>query len=91
MTVISTLILSYQSLQKDGAAALSMKTLIRHEPVLFWFIAVGLGIVAPLIIVGFNIAGPGSIALAVVAVGRIIGDIAFRYAILKVGAFESVL
>jgi formate-dependent nitrite reductase membrane component NrfD len=91
VTVISTLILTHQSLQRDGAAALSMRTLIRHEPVLFWLLALGLGLVAPLIIIGFDIAGPGSIALALVAVGRIIGDIAFRYAILKVGAFESVL
>ncbi|MFL2769647.1 MAG: hypothetical protein ACJZ9F_01425 [Rhodospirillaceae bacterium] len=90
-TVISFLIFIFQSIHRGGASALSARTLLKNERFLFWFLSIGLGILLPLVVVVFGIPKLGSNTLIGVACGRIIGDVAFRYAILKVGAFESVV
>jgi len=91
LAVISLLILIFQSIHRGGASALSARTLLKNERFLFWFLSIGMGILLPLVVVASGILELGSNALIGVACGRIIGDVAFRHAILKVGAFESVI
>ncbi len=73
---------------RDGASKVSADWLIKEERLVFWILAVGLGLVLPIAL--FLISSSSTALVAIVVVARIVGDIAFRYALLKVGAFESV-
>lgn len=74
--------------RRGGASRVSSDWLIKEERLLFWGLAVGLGLVLPM---GLIVVSPSSTTLLVsVVLARIVGDVAFRYAVLKVGAFESV-
>jgi hypothetical protein len=77
------------------SARLSGRRLITHEKLWFWLLACGCGLILPGLIYTLVLTVPaitGAVAmLAVAAVARIGGDIALRYAILKVGAYEALL
>jgi polysulfide reductase chain C len=79
-----------------NAARESVRLLSREHRLLFWGNAVFLGLLLPLIINGFLYFSPGGemialTALFLMALLRLIGDFAFRYAILKVGVFEPLM
>ena len=74
--------------KRGGASKLSADWLVKEERFIFWILAVGLGLVLPGAVFVSNPAN--AILLVIVVLVRIAGDVAFRYAVLKVGAFESV-
>ena len=74
--------------RRGGASKLSADWLITEERLIFWVLAMGMGLALPLALLMSN---PTNAYLLVgVVLARIIGDIAFRYTVLKVGAYESV-
>ena len=77
------------------AARLSGNRMISHEKMWFWGLAIGVGLVIPtlattLLLLQPDFAGLTAI-LALAAIARVAGDISLRYAILKVGAYESLV
>ena len=78
---------------RAGAGArLSAQLMLREEGLWFWTLAVGVGLVIPVAVLVLSSGGPGSqLALVLAALARMIGDVALRYAILKVGTYESLL
>ncbi len=79
-----------------NAARESVRLLSRQHRLLFWGNAVVLGLLIPLIITAYLYFSPGwemiaLIALFLMTLLRLIGDFAFRYAILKVGVFEPLM
>lgn len=82
------------TMRKAGAAAsLSVTFLMTQEPLLFWVLAIGAGLVLPITFIAltltFNVAPVG--LLWVAAVARLVGDVSSRYAFLKAGIYEAVL
>ena len=75
------------------AASLSVSYLVKQEPVLFWVLTVGAGIVIPVGVVALVLSAPGTPAalLWAAAAARVVGDICGRYAWLKAGIFDAVL
>ncbi|MBT5240035.1 MAG: polysulfide reductase NrfD [Rhodospirillaceae bacterium] len=76
-------------LRRGGAAALSSTYLVRKNPLAFWALSVGLGLALPCIVLLADIQW--GLIVTIAAIGRLVGDVAFRYTILKVGSFESVI
>jgi len=79
-----------------NAARESVRLLSRDHRLLFWGNAVVLGLLLPLLITGYLYFSPGGemialTALFLMALLRLVGDFAFRYAILKVGVFEPLM
>jgi formate-dependent nitrite reductase membrane component NrfD len=80
--------------QRMGAAArLSAQRLLTVEVLWFWTLAVGLGLALPaacytIMMFRPDVAVPTAAAAALL---RASGDVALRYALLKVGAFEALL
>jgi formate-dependent nitrite reductase membrane component NrfD len=75
------------------AAHLSVSYLVKQEPLLFWALTVGAGIVLPIIAVGLTVNAPVA-PLGLLWVGlvtRLVGDVCGRYAWLKAGIFDAVL
>lgn len=77
------------------AARLSGQRLIGHEKLLFWGVAVAVGLVVPVLTSTLLLLQPDltglTVILALGALARVAGDIALRYAILKVGAYEALV
>ena len=75
------------------AANLSVSYLMKQEPVLFWVLTVGAGIVIPIGAVALVITAPGASTglLWAGAAARVVGDVYGRYAWLKAGIFDAVL
>lgn len=75
------------------AAKLSVAYLVQREPVLFWLMTVGAGIVVPILVVAVTLNWPlashGWLWVGVVA--RLAGDVCGRYAWLKAGIYDAVL
>lgn len=79
--------------QRGGAAAESVRVLIKNEPFLFLLCGCTLGIALPLAVTTWLALG-GSLmmpALAAIALVRFGGDLALRHAFLKVGLFDPVI
>jgi len=79
-----------------NAARESVRLLSREHRLLFWGNAVVMGLLIPLIITVYLYFSPGGemiavTALFIMALLRLIGDFSFRYAILRVGAFEPLM
>jgi formate-dependent nitrite reductase membrane component NrfD len=107
VSVIATLVLLaviaicvfalYAASQRMSAAAqMSGQRLVRVEKLWFWGLAVGVGLLVPaLIFVAVLISSSGGVAVAVglvvAAAARVLGDVAFRYSVLRVGAYEALL
>ncbi len=75
------------------AARFSAGRLMTIETIWFWLLAVGTGLLAPAAIYGIMLTGAdvGILLPIVAAILRPLGDIALRFAILKVGAYEALL
>ena len=75
------------------AASLSATYLMTQEPLLFWMLAVGGGLLLPIaaivLTLTFNVAPVGLLWVAVAT--RLVGDVAGRYAFLKGGIYEAVM
>lgn len=75
------------------AANLSATYLLTQEPVLFWILAVGAGILLPIVTIAVvltaELAPVGLLWVGVVA--RLVGDVCGRYAFLKAGIYDAVL
>lgn len=79
-----------------AGARLSGQLMVRREKMWFWGLAVAVGLAVPGLILAVIIWFAPSptftvVGLCVAALGRILGDIALRYTILKVGTYESLL
>lgn len=90
---MTTLIYMVTMSNAGAAASLSAIYLMTQEPVLFWVLAVGAGLVLPIAAIAltltFNVA---PVALLWVAVAtRLVGDVSSRYAFLKGGIYEAVM
>ena len=76
-----------------AAASLSATYLMTHEPLLFWVLAVGGGMLLPIVAIAltltFDVAPVGLLWIAVAT--RLVGDVAARYAFLKGGIYEAVM
>ena len=70
---------------KSAAAALSVKLLFTSENLLFGVAACLIGIVLPSVCVFISAE-----LIPLAAVARLVGDVSLRYAVLKVGLYESV-
>jgi len=75
--------------KRGGSAAVSANALITKEWFLFWLLAIGAGLMVPFFVLVSDLSTISSVAFAIVVAGRIVGDVALRYAFLKVGTFES--
>ncbi len=76
------------------AAKVSVELIAEHYFATFYGVGIILGILLPLGIGLYMMAQPASISLplfALIAVARVVGDIALRDVILKVGVFDKVL
>ena len=73
--------------RRPGASQVSARLML-NEKRWFWALAVGAGLVLPLILV---IAGGNAAWFALAALLRFLGDVAFRYTVLKVGTYEPLL
>jgi formate-dependent nitrite reductase membrane component NrfD len=75
------------------AASLSATYLMTQEPLLFWVLAVGGGLLLPIaaivLTLTLGVAPMGLLWVAVAA--RLVGDVAGRYAFLKGGIYEAVM
>jgi formate-dependent nitrite reductase membrane component NrfD len=75
------------------AASLSVTYLMTQEPLLFWVLAVGGGLLLPIaaivLTLTFDVAPVGLLWVAVAT--RLVGDVAGRYAFLKGGIYEAVM
>jgi formate-dependent nitrite reductase membrane component NrfD len=75
------------------AASLSATYLMTQEPLLFWVLAVGGGLLLPIaaivLTLTFDVAPVGLLWVAVAT--RLVGDVAGRYAFLKGGIYEAVM
>ena len=91
LTALTTVIYIAVMRRRGGAARLSAVYLISKDRILFWTIAVGFGFALPFLALVLPMNGPPSLALVFIALGRIVGDGAMRYAFLKTGAYESVV
>lgn len=77
---------------RGAAAAESAGYLLRGHPGLFAVAGCGLGIGLPLLLTLWIATGGGvASALALAAIARVAGDLALRYALLKVGMFNPVV
>ena len=88
-------IFSYMvTMWNGGAAAYSSATyLVTREAMLFWGMAIGIGLIVPIVIVAV-VASLGMTpmsALGVAMAARLTGDVALRYAFLKAGIYDAVL
>ncbi len=75
------------------AAKLSVAYLMQREPVLFWLLTVGAGIVVPILVVAVTLnwsMAPHQL-LWVGVIARLVGDVCGRYAWLKAGIYDAVL
>ena len=75
------------------AAKLSVAYLVQREPVLFWLLTVGAGIVVPIVVVAVTLnlsVAPHSLLWVGVAT-RLVGDVCGRYVWLKAGIYDAVL
>ena len=76
-----------------AAASLSATYLMTQEPLLFWVLAVGGGLLLPIaaivLTLTFDVAPVGLLWVAVAT--RLVGDVAGRYAFLKGGIYEAVM
>jgi formate-dependent nitrite reductase membrane component NrfD len=84
----------FVTMNNAGAAArLSVTYLMTQEPMLFWVLAVGAGLVLPIAAIAltltFDVAPVGLLWIAVAT--RLVGDVAARYALLKGGIYEEVM
>jgi formate-dependent nitrite reductase membrane component NrfD len=75
------------------AAKLSVAYLMQREPVLFWLLTVGAGIVVPIlvVVVTLNVPVAPRSLLWVGVLARLVGDVCGRYAWLKAGIYDAVL
>jgi len=75
------------------AASLSATYLMTQEPLLFWVLAVGGGLLLPIaaivLTLTLDVAPVGLLWVAVAT--RLVGDVAGRYAFLKGGIYEAVM
>ena len=75
------------------AAKLSVAYLVQREPLLFWTLTVGAGLILPILLVAATLNTdwlPTSL-IWVAAAARLIGDACSRYAWLKAGIYDAVL
>lgn len=76
-----------------AAASLSATYLMTQEPLLFWVLAVGGGLLLPIaaivLTLTLDVAPVGLLWVAVAT--RLVGDVAGRYAFLKGGIYEAVM
>ncbi|MBI3992273.1 MAG: polysulfide reductase NrfD [Candidatus Lambdaproteobacteria bacterium] len=79
-------------LQSVAAAYESAWRLLRREALLFWGGGCGLGLALPALLLALTLGGQGPAAplLALGAAAKLSGDVALRYAIIKVGLFDPV-
>ena len=86
---------TYMTTMRNGGAAASCSVtyLMTREAVLFWGMAIGLGLVVPIAIVALAASfGTAPVSLFWVAVAaRLTGDVSLRYAFLKAGIYDAVL
>ncbi len=77
----------------EAAASLSAFYLMTREPILFWVLAIGGGLVVPIgaiiLLLTFNQVSASLLWVAVVA--RLAGDVSVRHAFLKAGIYDAVL
>jgi formate-dependent nitrite reductase membrane component NrfD len=76
-----------------AAASLSVTYLMTHEPLLFWVLAIGGGLLLPIAAIALTLtfdAAPVGLLWVAVAT-RLVGDVAGRYAFLKGGIYEAVM
>jgi len=95
LALLALITLVYMATMRTAgtAASLSVAYLVKREPLLFWVLAVGAGIVIPIATVTLTLnlhAAPlGLLWVGVVA--RLLGDVCGRYAWLKAGIYDAVL
>ena len=95
MVVLALCTFAYMvGMSNSGTAAkLSVAYLVQREPILFWLMTVGAGIVVPIVVVAITL----QVSLApyellwVAVVARLVGDVCGRYAWLKAGIYDAVL
>jgi formate-dependent nitrite reductase membrane component NrfD len=76
-----------------AAASLSVTYLMKHEPLLFWVLAIGGGLLLPIAAIALTLtfdAAPVGLLWVAVAT-RLVGDVAGRYMFLKGGIYEAVM
>ncbi|MBM3512563.1 MAG: hypothetical protein FJX59_02480 [Alphaproteobacteria bacterium] len=77
------------ALKAGAGARLSARLMIEREKLWFWTLAIAVGLILPAFCIGLGWLGFAGLFIA--ALARLVGDIALRYAILKVGTYESLL
>ena len=91
--VVITFVYMVTMTNAGAAASLSATYLMKQEPMLFWVLAVGAGLVLPIVVIAliltFNVAPTALLWVGVAA--RLVGDVSGRYAFLKGGIYEAVL
>ena len=93
LLALSTFVYMVGMSNSGTAAKLSVAYLVQREPVLFWLLTVGAGIVVPIVVVAITlivpVAPPSLLWVGVAA--RLAGDVSGRYAWLKAGIYDAVL
>jgi len=93
LIAVITLVYMVTMSHAGAAASLSTAYLMTQEPMLFWVLAIGAGLLLPIVAIAmtltFNVA-PASLLWAAV-VTRLVGDVSMRYAFLKAGIYDAVL
>jgi formate-dependent nitrite reductase membrane component NrfD len=95
LALLALITLVYMATMRTSgtAASVSVAYLVKREPVLFWALTVGAGIVIPIAIIALtlnlHVAPLGLLWVGVAA--RLVGDVCGRYAWLKAGIYDAVL
>ena len=93
LLALITFVYMVTMLNAGAAARMSVTYLMTKQPMLFWILAVGAGLVIPIAAVSVALsANAAPLGLLWIALGaRIVGDVSVRYALLKGGIFDAVL
>jgi len=93
LLALSTFVYLVGMSNSGTAAKLSVAYLMQREPVLFWLLTIGAGIVVPLGVVAMTLMVPiaPTSLLWVGVAARLVGDVSGRYAWLKAGIYDAVL
>lgn len=93
LLALSTFVYMVGMSNSGTAAKLSVAYLVQREPVLFWLLTVGAGIVVPIVVIAVTLIAPVAPAglLWAGVLARLVGDVCGRYAWLKAGIYDAVL
>jgi formate-dependent nitrite reductase membrane component NrfD len=93
LLAVITLVYMVTMSNAGAAAGLSAGYLMTREPMLFWGLAIGAGLVLPIVAIAmmltFHIVPASLLWVAVVA--RLAGDVSVRHAFLKAGIYDAAL